>query len=341
VRDGSLGEINDEQAEFLETIVHRTADLNIMVNDVLDLRKLDAGLLAVARRPCTIEQIVAGCQPILRSQAKAAHGSLELALDPGLPEAFADPDKVGRVIVNLAVNAFKFTDDGGLVRLWARHDAEAAQVVIGVTDNGPGIASDNLRAIFERFRQVGDLQKSAKGFGLGLAIVKELVEINLGDVSVESREGEGSTFWFTVPTAEPLPLLCRFLALAQRLRSGSRYLTLIAVDLDAQTDGAAVGEIDNLLRRTLRSADLVFPGHGHRWLLVAAIEQPDPSEIQHRIAAAVDETNRHRAGSPLPRPEISGLGTWSLAEGSAALIERFKAELGAAGRGSRPAHRAA
>jgi hypothetical protein len=262
-------------------------------------------------------------------------------LDPGLPEVFADPDKVGRVIVNLGVNAFKFTDDGGRVRLWARHDAEAAQVVIGVTDNGPGIAPDNLRAIFERFRQVGDLQKSAKGFGLGLAIVKELVELNLGDVSVESREGEGSTFWFTVPTAEPLPLLRRFLALTQRLRSGSRYLTLIAVDLDAQADAAALGEVGDLLRRTLRFADLVFPAHGRRWLLVAAIERPDPSGIHHRIAAALEDANRHRSGSSLLLPEITGLGTWSLAEGGAALTERFEAEYAGSPRCSRLAHLAA
>ncbi len=338
VRDGSLGKINDDQAEFLDTIVHRTADLNLMVNDVLDLSKLDAGLFGVARRPCSLEQIVAGCRPILQSQAKAARGNLELALAPGLPEVFGDPEKVGRVIVNLGVNAFKFADEGGCVRVWARYDPEAAQVVIGVTDDGPGISSDNLRAIFERFRQVGDVQKSAKGFGLGLAIVKELVELNLGDVSVESREGEGSTFWFTVPTAEPLPLLRRFLAWTERLRSGARYLTLIAADLDAQTDRAAVGEIDNLLRRTLRSADLVLPPQGQRWLAVAAIEQPDPSGIHHRIAAAIEDANRHRSKSALPLPRITGLGTWSLAEGGAALSERFEAEYGDA---SRLAHRAA
>ena len=168
------------------------------------------------------------------------------------------------MIVNLGVNAFKFIDEGGSVRLWARHDPDAAQVVIAVTDNGPGIAPDDLRTIFERFRQVGNVQKSAKGFGLGLAIVKEMVEVNLGDVSVESREGEGSTFWFTVPTTDPLSLLRRFLAWTQRLRSGSRYLTLLEVGLEAGSGDAAVGALDNLLRRTLRFADLVLPPQGHR-----------------------------------------------------------------------------
>ncbi len=116
------------------------------------------------------------------------------------------------MIVNLAVNAIKFTPEGGTVDIWAKYIAQSGEVTIGVTDTGPGLSAENLSIVFQRFRQVDQgLHSSTKGFGLGLNIAKELVSLNLGKIDVQSEIGVGSTFYFTLPTFAPQILLDRYL----------------------------------------------------------------------------------------------------------------------------------
>jgi signal transduction histidine kinase len=98
------------------------------------------------------------------------------------------------VLINLGINAFKYGGDKGGVRLWARRSDSPREIVIGVTDSGPGIPAEKLEMIFERFKQAGGLRDTAKGFGLGLSIVRELADLNVGDIAVESAVGKGTTF---------------------------------------------------------------------------------------------------------------------------------------------------
>jgi hypothetical protein len=107
-------------------------------------------------------------------------------------------------LINLTVNALKYSPKGGRVRVWARRDQDPAVIRMGVTDEGPGIAPEDQTTLFERFRQVqSDGGTTRQGFGLGLSIARELVLLNLGKIGVESQLSQGSTFWFTLPTASP------------------------------------------------------------------------------------------------------------------------------------------
>ncbi len=328
LRDHALGPLNEEQIAFADVILQRADDLNIMVNDMLDISKLNAGLLGISRHPCTFESIVERCRPVLENRARAVGINLGFDLSPHLPELFADTEKISRIIINLAVNACKFTDQGGHVRIWARNDDRAAQIVVGVTDDGPGIAPENLKAIFERFQQIGDVRRSTKGFGLGLAITKELVEISLGDISVDSKPGEGSTFWFTIPAAEPVSLLDRFARRSGSLRRDADHFALIAVDAGGMSGQDILEDIDDVLRLTLRSSDLMLRVSSSRWSIVSALSSADASEIQYRLESEIGRIAEARTGERSTSPAVTVRGSWPITDDNAMLRRRFLETIG-------------
>lgn len=211
ISEGLGGPVTDPQIEYLSYIDAATRDLAHMVDDFLDSSKLKVGSLRVDRRPHTVEALFESVEPTLRVRAREKRINVIQDIAPGLPEFSADLEKAGRVIVNLAVNAIKFSQPDSDVRLWAAPDGEGG-VSIGITDNGPGLSAQDVTVIFERFKQVGDVQRaSTKGFGLGLNIAKELIWLNLGTVAVTSELGEGSTFQFSLAPNDSGAIVGRYL----------------------------------------------------------------------------------------------------------------------------------
>ena len=205
IDEGLVGPVNGEQQRMLNVVIDRSDDLNTMVDDLLDVSKLESGLLCAWRKNCRLEEVVHNVLPGIERKAALQGVRLESDLDPGLADVYCDGDKVARVLINLLVNAVKFSEPQGTVRLWARNHIAGNEVVVGVTDAGPGIAPEHLQRIFDRFEQAGaGARTSTKGVGLGLCIAKELAEINLGAIAVESEVGHGSTFTFTIPMACPM-----------------------------------------------------------------------------------------------------------------------------------------
>jgi hypothetical protein len=205
------------------------------------------------------------------------------------------------VVTNLVVNAFKFSEEGGRVQVWARLEQPGGHLRIGVTDDGPGIAPENLQEIFERFRQVGGhVAASTKGFGLGLSIAKELVQLNLGTITVESRPGEGSTFSFTVPEAELGIVIRDHLRLVGQTRGEARHLALLQLAVPATTPIGLLEEIDQFLPRQLRHTDLICRVQLHAWIVVMAGEMADPTAALKRLEDSRRSANRNRIGAPLP-----------------------------------------
>ncbi len=173
LRDGLLGDVNDEQQRFLDVLNDRSDDLNRMVDDMLDVSKLGAGILGICRCNCQLRNIVRRLQPGLARKAVLKNIDFQIDIDQDIPPVYADPEKVGRVIINLVVNAFKFCGEPGMVRLSASQPATGKQVKISVSDNGVGIRPDDLRKIFRRFKQLETgVRASTKGFGLGLSIAR-------------------------------------------------------------------------------------------------------------------------------------------------------------------------
>ena len=168
VRDGCDGPITSKQAEHLDHVLRRTDDLAIMVDDMLDISRLETGRLGVWRRTVRADELISTTLSSLKKRAEAKGIVLTSQVAPDLHQVYCDEEKARRVLINLVVNALKFTPEGGHVEIWARPSSDGTEIVMGVTDSGPGIESAQLKLVFERFKQLGtNVRQSTKGFGLG------------------------------------------------------------------------------------------------------------------------------------------------------------------------------
>jgi PAS domain S-box-containing protein len=177
-------------------MVHRAAErMNRLIQDLLDVRRIDAGRMAIEARPESVDGLLSEAMEMLRPLAGAASLELRCDIAPALPRVIADSSRILQVFSNLVGNAIKFTPAGGSVVLAA--DRADAEVRFIVRDTGPGIPADQLPHIFGRFWQ--GTPSDRRGIGLGLAIAKGIVEAHGGRIWVESQVGEGSRFIFTLP----------------------------------------------------------------------------------------------------------------------------------------------
>jgi signal transduction histidine kinase len=192
--------LNPRQRETVEIILDNCRHLVRLLNDLLDLARSDAGRLAIRPQPTEVAPLVEDVVRTMRGQTEAASQTLSEEIQPGLPLINVEPDRIRQILVNLLTNAHEYSPEGASIGVAAR--AVGAEVEISVSDNGPGIPSDQLERIFERFTR-GDagLTQRVGGTGLGLAISKSLVELHGGSIVAESTPGQGSTFRVRLPIA--------------------------------------------------------------------------------------------------------------------------------------------
>ncbi|MBN2473911.1 MAG: hybrid sensor histidine kinase/response regulator [Pirellulales bacterium] len=328
IRDGLAGQITCQQREFLDIVSDRTDDLVIMVDDMLDVSKLEAGLLSVWRRETTVADVFERAHPILERKAAIKHVALETAVEDDLPVVYCDPEKVGRVIINLMTNAIKFCGDGGCVKLWGQRHEELPEVRIGITDDGPGITPENLQVIFDRFRQVEGVARSGtKGFGLGLSIAKELVHLNLGTIHVQSQPGAGSTFWFTLPVWKPDELVLRYVERTRHLGDATAQATLLVAAMEPPVEPSVSHTMDELLQHLFHGTDLVLRVLPHKWVVVAKCHRNEVDRMLARVQSTLTEADRNRPGAVLPRIDLCAQGTWNIEEQADDLVDHCRVEL--------------
>jgi two-component system phosphate regulon sensor histidine kinase PhoR len=192
------GALEDEAAarDFLSRADAEVDRLVQMVEELLDLSRIESGELPLAQQPVEMASVLADAVDRLRSQAEKQELTLTVDIAADLPPIIGDGERLARAVVNLLHNAVKFTPAGGSVHVWAGLVESA--VVVKVIDSGVGVAPEDLPRIFERFYK-SDRARASGGTGLGLAVVRHIVEAHGGTVSVESDQGRGSTFSFSIP----------------------------------------------------------------------------------------------------------------------------------------------
>ena len=287
--------MDEETRSLLGTMHANGMRLLKLINDLLDLVRLESGRMEVKREPLEVEEFAKGLASAARQVAHDKRITLETFVDPTLGTALADRDKLEKIVLNLVFNALKFTPAGGRVSL--RADKQGHEFVLIVSDTGMGIAAKNLPFIFDRFWQAdGSSKRKYQGVGIGLALVKELVEIQKGTVTVESQEGQGTTFTVRLPYTRaevtekaPLP------------EAGEK------VAAEGEAGGTVTSEewLANLYRRAelfpaltpLQQAikPVEFTGNGRRATLLVADDEPDmlrflKSQLatQYEVIEAVD-----------------------------------------------------
>jgi signal transduction histidine kinase len=199
--DGVDGDLNDDAMEDVEAIHTSGKHLLSIINEILDLAKIDAGQMRLSMQDKDLTEILKHI--VVSSQVLVKDKPVTIGLEEKNPitMAYIDPVRLNQIMLNLVGNAIKFTEEGAVTVRYGMFDPETIRVE--VVDSGIGMNDEQLGLIFERFRQVdGSSTRRAGGTGLGLTITKQLVEMHGGQIGVESQEGIGSTFYFHLPSVE-------------------------------------------------------------------------------------------------------------------------------------------
>jgi len=197
-----FGELNEKQDDYLKDIHSSGKHLLDLINDVLDLSKVEAGRMDLELSQFDLPAALSDAMTLVRERAMKHGIALHLTVAPGLGPIEADERKFKQIVLNLLSNAVKFTPDGGRIDVSAHREADG--ILVAVKDTGIGIAQQDQAAVFEEFRQVGtDYTKKHEGTGLGLALTRRFVELHGGRIGLTSEVGRGSTFHFTLPDRAP------------------------------------------------------------------------------------------------------------------------------------------
>lgn len=278
------GEDLETQIRFLNIINDESERLSRLISDLLDLSKIESGVMKWKFEPLDIRQVVHRSLEGISSLAAKKNITIKSDFGETCPSVYGDPDRLGQVVTNLLSNAVKFTDEAGQINIGAR--ATTGGLEVFVRDDGIGIAPENLNKVFEKFLQVDSAatRQRGGGTGLGLAICKEIVEHHKGKIWVKSEIGKGSTFFLTVPFAG---------ASAVSVTESGTYRIPIAVDRASNVESGASGKnkvrskkvlvvddephIREFLRYELlkEGYEVVEAGDGEETIELARREQPD------------------------------------------------------------------
>lgn len=270
--DGEAGELGEEQREFLDIVGHNADRLVALINDLLDVSRIEAGKIELNRVSLDLGRIIRGVANALRPQIEAKGQELTLDLPTDLPTASGDVERITQIVTDLLSNAHKYTPRGGALAIGAAQDGGIVRV--SVRDAGIGLTAEEQTKIFTKFfRARNRTTQEVAGTGLGLAITQALVELHGGQMGVQSAPGVGSTFTFTLPRdAAPPPVA----ALPFPAHWGKRILI---VDDDPDIAALLRRYLERAGYRVLHTPDAVTAFHSARAepldLMVLDIELPD------------------------------------------------------------------
>jgi signal transduction histidine kinase len=198
LRQGLIGPVNEKQLEFLRTIMSNVDRMTALVSDLSDISRIETGRLRIEPAPVAAADALREVVSQMKPQFDARKQTVEIDLPADLPRLHTDPQRLAQILTNLLSNAVKYSPEGARIRIRAAREGSAAKVT--VQDHGIGMTEEDQSRLFTQFfRGESVAVRDQPGWGLGLHVTKRLVEVMGGSIGVESRPGEGSTFWFTQP----------------------------------------------------------------------------------------------------------------------------------------------
>ncbi|MDB4766283.1 response regulator [bacterium] len=328
VRDGIDGPVTEKQSDRLSTLISRSDDLSRMVDDLLDTSRLEVGLLKAFRREHDLSTIVNQVERMLRQRALAKKIKIQVKEIPTDTIVFCDEEKLRRTLINLLVNAIKFTPVEGEIEI-SVEASEKDRFRITVSDSGPGIPADELNRIFERFQQIecNHRMASCRGFGLGLSIARALASINLGSLEVASVEGEGSQFSVLVPVANMDSILrCYFDQRATDLHGNCKSAEISVVEVttgefNIEDELDVLETVDDFLMTNVKTFDLVLQTDKNRWLIYTCNSELNLPEHLSQLTAEWSKLKRNHFGAVLPELQFDNQLTTGLQDGRQTLMK--------------------
>lgn len=198
ISEKQAGDVNEKQAKMLEAMKKNGNDLLHLINQLLDLSKSETGALGIEEKYFDINRTISEATVNIGYLASKKNVSITVKPDEKISSVFADHERIKQILVNLLSNAVKFSENGSEVSVATKDEGD--HILVSVKDSGIGIAREDLKSIFEPFKQIApEVSGNLGGTGIGLAIVKSLVEAYGGKITVESHPGKGSVFSFTIP----------------------------------------------------------------------------------------------------------------------------------------------
>lgn len=263
--DGTLGSLNTQQLDFLNTMNRNIDRLNELIGHLLDLSKLETGSLRLFRKRINVKALI---DAVLKGYRPMA-GPRTVGLNcPAVKDVFADPDRILQVLGSLFMNAIKFTRENGKIILSIREGDRT--VAFSIQDNGVGMAKEELPKLFQKFSRLSEGKRQLRGTGLGLVLCKEVVQLHGGTISVTSKPGKGSTFTFALPAYTPEFALKESFKeqIAFAKRAGAQSLALVVLEVSPLTE--ELESLAELIRARVHQDDLVLGLEPH-WLAILTI----------------------------------------------------------------------
>jgi signal transduction histidine kinase len=305
ILDGALGETTADQQDFLKTMDGDLDRLTELINNMLDISKIEAGRMRLTRSRVEVRSLI---DSLLRSyQSLLGHRTVRLEGGP-VPPVFADAHRMLQVLTNLFSNAMKFTSDEGTIAF--RLDGRDGMVAVTVRDNGPGISPEDLSKLFQKFSQVGGPSAGhPRGTGLGLVVCKELAELHGGSIQVESKVGAGTAFTVLLPVHSDAFALTESVRELRSLAEGEEGQEVAVIAVDAAqllADGpAGQGRRERLeqlavqIRQHLHRGDMVLT-LDPSWVAVLAITDVRGIQaIVRRLRGSLQGAERLRFGAAI------------------------------------------
>ena len=322
--DGLVGPVSAKQQEFLEIIDSRTDDLGQLIDDLLEVSRLRAGVLEVHRRDCTVADILDRVRGTLEGKAAKHDVSLSFSVQDTLPRVHCDPEKIGRALVTIAAIAMKGCDEGESLEVWAQAGDASGQIVLGVTnpnrelpvaENGKTyevLCRDDLKGI-----------KSGDGLACDLGIVQDLVALNFGHLKVESSPGRGTVLSFSLPSSNAKGLVTRYFEMLESLDEQPLPVSVVSLQAAANLDKRRREDLDRFLQGKTGPRDFVLRVAADRWL---AFVQCKESEIAHVTQCWSEDwaefTGSVRGG--LADFQLQHRGTWILPDATSDLTQQLR-----------------